>query len=228
MSLYIGGALIAGGVPGKDGKSAFQHAQYGGYTGTESEFNAMLGQPPQKFDLIATEGQGTFTIPFDFNKTSSNLTIYYNGILMQETTNYTVNTANGNFTLVGFTAHANDILTIMGVRGGQDIDYNQKGLEVLNNITQTSNTAQSNINSLAQEVKEDIQTLIEGFESQIPDASLIALKNEVLPLAGGTMQGVLAAQNNSNYSTAQVRNIIISTEEPSNGNVGDIWIRYTP
>ena len=44
--------------------------------------------------------------------------------------------------------------------------------------------------------------------------------------SGDTMTGALIAQNNTNYSIAQVRNIIISTAEPSGGNSGDIWIKY--
>lgn len=49
-----------------------------------------------------------------------------------------------------------------------------------------------------------------------------------LPISGGTMTGALIAQNNSNLTTKQVRNITISTTEPtaSNGDVGDIWIVY--
>ena len=37
------------------------------------------------------------------------------------------------------------------------------------------------------------------------------------------------AQNNSNYTTKQVRNVILSTSEPtsSDGANGDIWIKYT-
>ena len=46
--------------------------------------------------------------------------------------------------------------------------------------------------------------------------------------SGGTMTGALVAQNNTKYSVAQVRNIIISTSDPSGGNSGDIWIKYTP
>lgn len=46
--------------------------------------------------------------------------------------------------------------------------------------------------------------------------------------SGDTMTGTLVAQNNTNYGVAQVRNIIISTEDPSGGNNGDIWIKYTP
>ena len=44
--------------------------------------------------------------------------------------------------------------------------------------------------------------------------------------SGDTMTGALVAQNNINYSVAQVRNIIISTSDPSGGNSGDIWIKY--
>ena len=45
--------------------------------------------------------------------------------------------------------------------------------------------------------------------------------------SGDTMTGALVAQNNTNYSVAQVRNIIISTEDPSGGSNGDIWIKYS-
>ena len=45
--------------------------------------------------------------------------------------------------------------------------------------------------------------------------------------SGDTMTGALIAQNNTDYSVAQVRNIIISTSDPSGGNSGDIWIKYS-
>ena len=51
--------------------------------------------------------------------------------------------------------------------------------------------------------------------------------NDKVLKSGDTMTGALVAQNNTNYSVAQVRNIIISTSDPSGGNSGDIWIRYT-
>ena len=52
------------------------------------------------------------------------------------------------------------------------------------------------------------------------------LKSDKLNISGGTMTGTLVAQNNINYTTAQVRNIIISTVDPSGGSNGDIWIKY--
>lgn len=57
--------------------------------------------------------------------------------------------------------------------------------------------------------------------------ALTASDVEALPVTGGTMSGVLSAQSNTSYTTAQVRNIIISTELPSGGKPGDIWIKYT-
>ena len=50
--------------------------------------------------------------------------------------------------------------------------------------------------------------------------------NGKISKSGDTMTGALIAQNNTNYSVAQVRNIIISTSDPSGGNSGDIWIKY--
>lgn len=40
------------------------------------------------------------------------------------------------------------------------------------------------------------------------------------------MTGALVAQTNTSYTTAQMRNVIISTADPSGGNNGDIWLKY--
>lgn len=49
--------------------------------------------------------------------------------------------------------------------------------------------------------------------------------NEV---TGGTFPGVVAANANTSYTTPQVRSIVLSTEEPTGGNNGDLWFTYTP
>lgn len=50
-----------------------------------------------------------------------------------------------------------------------------------------------------------------------------------VPKIGTTLTGALIAQNNTNYTTAQVRNVTFSTSEPtsSQGGNGDIWIVYS-
>ena len=47
-----------------------------------------------------------------------------------------------------------------------------------------------------------------------------------MPIAGGTFTGVATAQNNTAYTTKQVRNITLSTADPSGGGNGDVWIKY--
>ena len=48
-----------------------------------------------------------------------------------------------------------------------------------------------------------------------------------MPIAGGTFTGVAVAQTNTSYTTRQLRNVILSTSDPSGGSNGDIWIKYT-
>lgn len=48
-----------------------------------------------------------------------------------------------------------------------------------------------------------------------------------LPTSGGTMTGALVAQANTSYTTAQVRNITMSTSAPSGGVNGQIHFQYT-
>ncbi len=58
-------------------------------------------------------------------------------------------------------------------------------------------------------------------------AAVNSSDEDYLPLSGGTMTGTLVAQSNTDYSAAQVRNVIISTEEPSGtAPEGTIWYQY--
>ena len=68
---------------------------------------------------------------------------------------------------------------------------------------------------------------VKSVNSKTGDVVLTATDVGGLPVTGGTMSGVLSAQSNTSYTTAQVRNIIISTELPSGGKSGEIWIRYS-
>jgi len=74
-------------------------------------------------------------------------------------------------------------------------------------------------------------------KSDISDFSHTHTKSEVglgnvdnvkqMPISGGTFTGKAYAQSNTDYTTAQIRNIVLSTSDPSGGNNGDIWIKYS-
>lgn len=74
--------------------------------------------------------------------------------------------------------------------------------------------------------------LYSNEEHQYSDIDLVKgveqiMKNKV-DITGDTMTGPLVAQNNIEYLTKQVRNVVFSTEEPTDadGNNGDIQIVY--
>ena len=96
-----------------------------------------------------------------------------------------------------------------------------------NNIATNTN----NISALQTKVStntSNIQTNTNNISTNTSNIS--ALQTTVsgkLSKSGDTMKGALVAQNNTNYSVAQVRNIFISTADPSGGASGDIWIKYT-
>jgi hypothetical protein len=54
--------------------------------------------------------------------------------------------------------------------------------------------------------------------------------NNALPKSGGTLTGVVVAQNNTNYTTKQIRNIFLVADGASlpSGSTGDICIVYKP
>lgn len=79
-------------------------------------------------------------------------------------------------------------------------------------------TSLASVNSTVSAMRSDITTAKTDISN---------LKTNKMDISGGTMTGALIAQNNTNYTTKQVRNIFISTSDPSGGASGDIWIKYT-
>lgn len=102
-----------------------------------------------KYTFTATAGQSTFTIPFDF-KDSSALTVYYNGVMMKETDNYTV--SGKVITLVDFTAEAGDYLTVMGIKGAAAVDFGEEAANAIIEINKTKKETIDEINNLTSNI----------------------------------------------------------------------------
>ena len=99
-------------------------------------------------------------------------------------------------------------------------------------------TGLASVNSNVSAMKSDITTMKSDITTMKSDITTVKsdittaktdisnLKTHKMDISGGTMTGALVAQNNANYTTKQVRNIFISTSDPSGGSNGDIWIKY--
>ena len=105
--------------------------------------------------------------------------------------------------------------------------------DVVNNLTSTAtnvplSAAQGKaLNDSVNAINDGVNAIQDGVNTIQDDIS--ALADNKLNKSGGTMTGILTAQNNTSYTTKQVRNVILSTSEPtsSDGANGDIWIKYT-
>ena len=107
---------------------------------------------------------------------------------------------------------------------GHAANYFATGTEV-SALSAVVDSNTDDITANAQNISTNTQN-ISTLQSNI--STLQSSVNGKVSKSGDTMTGPLVAQNNTNYSVAQVRNIIISTSDPSGGNSGDIWIKYTP
>ena len=98
--------------------------------------------------------------------------------------------------------------------------------DVVNNLTSTATNVP--LSAAKGKALKDNLDAIQGSTSE-NSTNITNLTNNKLDKSGGTLTGALVAQNNSNYTTKQVRNVILSTSEPtsSDGANGDIWIKYT-
>ena len=48
-----------------------------------------------------------------------------------------------------------------------------------------------------------------------------------MPSTGGSFTGITTAASNTSYTVGQLRNVFLSTVNPTGGQDGDIWIKYT-
>lgn len=92
----------------------------------------------------------------------------------------------------------------------------------LSTVNTTLNSGLSVIDTQVSELNSGLSTANSNI------SALQTAMNDKVDKSGGTLEGALVAQRNTNYATAQVRNVIISTADPSGGSNGDIWIKYTP
>lgn len=199
-----------------------------------------------RFTFTATAGQSTFTIPFDFEDSSA-LTIYYNGIMMKETDNYTV--SGKVITLAGFTAEASDYLTVMGIEGAAAIDYGKEAADAIAQINATKESATTEINSVKTSATNEINTVktnaindINDLVANLPsDTTSLMFINKINTMAANgkiTMASTYSPSDSGDIATkkyvddskpsivgtATTFPIYIGSSTPASGTAPLLWI----
>lgn len=119
--------------------------------------------------------------------------------------------------LVKYTA-VSDIQSVDGLNADTLEGHNAAYFATASGLSTVDGKVSTNTNNIA--------TLSTSLS--MANGNITTLQEGKLDKSGDTMTGALVAQNNANYTTAQVRNIIVSTADPSGGSDGMLWIKYTP
>ena len=138
-----------------------------------------------------------------------------------------VNTVNGQTGDVTVTADIPDnLVKYTAVYDVQSVDgLNADTLEGHNAAYFATAAELSTVDGKVSTNTNNIATL--STDLSMANDNITTLQEGKLDKSGGVMNGALVAQDNTDYTIAQVRNVIISTADPSGGSNGDIWIKYT-
>lgn len=180
-----------------------------------------------KYTFTATAGQSTFTIPFDFEDSSA-LTLYYNGVMMKETDNYTI--SGKVITLVDFTAEADDYLTVMGIEGAIAINFDKEAKNAIKQINTTKTNAITEINNLVNTLPSDISSIM--FINKINTMaanSKITMNNTYIPSKSGDVatKKYVDDSKSSIVGTSTDYPIYIGSSTPASGTTPLLWIDTT-
>lgn len=126
--------------------------------------------------------------------------------------------------------------TVPETFGGHVVEDFSLKEDIIDNLTSTATNAPLSANmgkSLNEKITTNegtVNTLSSDVSTLKTNAStLTTTVGNKLDKSGGTLTGALVAQSNTNYTTRQVRNVIMSTDDPttSDGQNGDLWIKYS-
>lgn len=146
---------------------------------------------PNKYTFTVTSAtQSAFTIPFDFEDSGA-LTVFYNGVMMKETENYTI--SGKTITLVGFNAEKDDYITVMGIEGVASINVDEKVAIIQKAVSDAETTidtkvnkALSTIDNKLSTIPDDITQAVYKNKSNIMTANgKITMDNSYTPNADG-------------------------------------------
>ncbi len=167
----------------------------------------------------------TGAVTLDIPTIPDNLVKYQEVVDVEATPNINANTLEGHS--ADYFATATSVSTLNNTVSAlsTSVDTNAGDIAALD---ADMTTAKSDISTLQTDVG-TLKTTVGNHGTQISavENDIDNLQSGKLNKSGGTMTGALIAQTNTNYTTRQVRNVIISTADPSGGSSGDIWIKYS-
>ena len=176
----------------------------------------IAGKTINKYTFDVSADQMVFTIPFNFSD-SSTLTLYYNGIMIQEAENYTI---NGNtITLNGWKGEQGDFLTVMGIEGAAGVNVDEDIVRI-----------QTELNKALEKINSSTENLIYKNKSNTMTADgRIIMDNSYVPTADMELATKKYVDNATppTVGTTTDYSIYIGSTQPASGTAPLVWIDTT-
>lgn len=176
----------------------------------------IAGKTINKYTFDVSADQTVFTIPFNFSD-SSTLTLYYNGIMIQEAENYTI---NGNtITLNGWKGEQGDFLTVMGIEGAAGVNVDEDIVRI-----------QTELNKALEKINSSTENLIYKNKSNTMTADgRIIMDNSYVPTADMELATKKYVDNATppTVGTTTDYSIYIGSTQPASGTAPLVWIDTT-
>ena len=114
---------------------------------------------------------------------------------------------------------------------GSAVDINPINADTLQGKSASYFATASNVSSIngsLNTINSDISTINSSLNTINSDISTInSSLSAKAPLASPSFTGTAKVAEGTDYTTAKLRNITLSTADPSGGSNGDVWIKYT-
>ena len=114
---------------------------------------------------------------------------------------------------------------------GSAVDINPINADTLQGKSASYFATASNVSSIngsLNTINSDISTINSSLNTINSDISTInSSLSTKAPLASPSFTGTAKVAAGTDYTTAKLRNITLSTADPSGGSNGDVWIKYT-
>lgn len=176
----------------------------------------IAGKTINKYTFDISADQTVFTIPFNFSD-SSTLTLYYNGIMIQEVENYTI---NGNtITLNGWKGEQGDFLTVMGIEGAAGVNVDEDIVRI-----------QTELNKALEKINSSTENLIYKNKSNIMTANgRIIMDSNYVPTTDMELATKKYVDNATppTVGTTTDYSIYIGSIQPASGTAPLVWIDTT-
>lgn len=176
----------------------------------------IAGKTINKYTFDVSADQTVFTIPFNFSD-SSTLTLYYNGIMIQEAENYTI---NGNtITLNGWKGEQGDFLTVMGIEGAAGVNVDEDIVRI-----------QTELNKALEKINSSTENLIYKNKSNIMTANgRIIMDSNYVPTTDMELATKKYVDNATppTVGTTTDYSIYIGSIQPASGTAPLVWIDTT-